>query len=245
MSKLLYLLWTKPKQHPDALLDTLLDAGADKLRKAGVRALVVHARDSEARAVRSPSPGCTGRKPFDAMVSIWLDDASLRPKVERLLEDLCGELVGFQVEETVYTEYGENRHASARSWPDGTRSPGVVAITLLERPAHIPYEAWVAHWYGRQGPVSELMQPRTRYVRNVVAAHLGPKAPGYAGIVEEAFPSRRHIEDPYLFYGAQTFPVLAENMGTMLKSVTQFLELPRIQTVMTSEYFLLSERIVH
>jgi hypothetical protein len=245
MNKLVYLLWTREKQSPDTLLDALLETGADELHKAGARGCVIHARDSEARGVRSPSPGCTGREPFDALVSLWLDDLSLRPKLERVLSLHCGALIGYQVEETIYTDYGENRYSAPRDWPDGVRSPGFVAVTLLERPAHIPYEAWVKHWYERQGPVSELMQPRTRYVRNVVATRLGPKAPAYAGIVEEAFPSRRHIEDPYLFYGAQTFPTLAENMGTMLKSVTQFLELPRIQTIVTSEYFLFSPRTAH
>jgi len=74
-------------------------------------------------------------------------------------------------------------------------------------------------------------------VRNVITRALTPHAPIYGGIVEEAWPSARHVEDPYLFYGAHSLAGLAENMGAMLRSVASFLELPRIQTIMTSEYF--------
>jgi hypothetical protein len=239
MNKVVYFLWARPKQHPDALLDALLDVAATELVQNGARGMAVHARDSEAR-VRSPSPGFTGRKAFDAMVSLWFDDDDARYACERILRQHCARLAGYRVDESVYTDYGENRHGAPRDWPDGERSPGVVAVSLLEQPAGMPYHTWIQRWHGRQSPLSELMQPRTRYVRNVVRHSLNMDAADYGGIVEEAWPSRRHVEDPYLFYGAQTLPVLAENMRTMLQSVTNFLELPRIQTVMTSEYFVVT-----
>jgi hypothetical protein len=236
--KLVYLTWARERQHADALLDSLL-AAEDALCTCGARGIVLHARDSEAR-VASPSPGLTGREPFSAMVSLWFEDEASRGACESLLRERCERLHGYRVDETVYTDHGENRHGVPRSWPDGERSPGVVAVTLLEQPPGLAYPTWIARWHGRQSPLSELMQPRPRYVRNVVRNALSADAPDYGGIVEETWPSRRHVEDPYLFYGAKTLPVLAENMGVMLASVTSFLELPRIQTIMTSEYFLVT-----
>jgi hypothetical protein len=102
----------------------------------------------------------------------------------------------------------------------------------------MPDEEWYRRWFGTQSPVSEALQPRARYVRNAVARALTLEAPPYGGIVEEAWPSARHVRDPYLFFGAHDLQELAENMRTMLQSVTGFLELSRIQTVMLSEYVL-------
>jgi hypothetical protein len=236
MHKLMYLLWAPAQQHRDLFCESLLDDLVPLAKKHAARSVVLQARDSDAR-VRSPSPGYTGRKPFDAMLSLVVDDLRTRGALEMELEARCSTLHGYLAEETLYTDYGGNRHSGPRSWPDGDRSPGVISVTLLERPRHLLYRDWIAHWHGRQSPLSELMQPRTRYVRNVITRALTPHAPIYGGIVEEAWPSTRHVEDPYLFYGAHSLAGLAENMGAMLQSVTSFLELPRIQTIMTSEYF--------
>jgi hypothetical protein len=59
--------------------------------------------------------------------------------------------------------------------------------------------------------------------------------------VEEAWPSARHITNPFLFYGAGKNPLkLVWNMIVMLRSVTNFLNLSRVRTTMTSEYILKS-----
>jgi len=213
----------------------MIDPCADALLACGARGLAINVKDSDA-AVSSPSPGMTGREPISALVSLWLDSLTERKEYESILDRYVANKVGYLATESLYTEYGENRHAMARSWPDGERSPGVTAVTLLEKPEHFEYERWIAHWYGTQSPVSEAMQPRTRYVRNAIVHALETTAPPYFGIVEEAWPSAKHIEDPYLFYGARHFSELADNMRSMLQSVTGFLALPRIQTVIMSEY---------
>ncbi|MFT3921594.1 MAG: hypothetical protein QM778_03575 [Myxococcales bacterium] len=240
MPRWIYLLWAPGDQHRDGFCERLLDELPKLARNLGAHRLTLQCRDSDAR-VRSPSTGCTGRAPFDALLSLTLDDPRKQSQLELALEARADRVHGYAVDEMLYTDYGGNRHARARDWPDGERSPGVVSVTLLERPRHVLYADWIAHWHGRQSPLSELMQPRTRYVRSVVTRCLTPGAPIYGGIVEEAWPSARHVEDPYLFYCAHSLEGLAENMGAMLRSVTSFLELPRIQTVMTSEYFLLSD----
>jgi len=170
-------------------------------------------------------------------VNVWVKDVDHRFALEDILRQNGFEIAGYRVDEQIYPEYGGNRHAGPRTWPDGERSPGVLAVTLLERPTRLSYEEWVRRWHGRQSPVSEAMQPRTRYVRNVVLRPLTAGAPPFEGIVEEDWPSFEHVSNPYLFYGARTPFELARNMGRMLASVTSFLDLFRIRTVTMSEYF--------
>lgn len=235
MEKLVYLTWASPTARMDDQRDRLIDACADALLARGARGLSMNVRDSDAN-VASPSPGMTGRPPIDAQISLWLDSHFERAPYDAIIDKFVERKVSYLVTESLYTEYGENRHAKRREWADGERSPGVTAVTLLEKPAHFEYERWIKHWYGTQSPVSEAMQPRARYVRNAVVHALEAAAPPYLGIVEEAWPSPKHLQDPYLFYGALSFPELATNMRDMLVSVTGFLALPRIQTVMMSEY---------
>jgi hypothetical protein len=85
--------------------------------------------------------------------------------------------------------------------------------------------------------MSERMQPRARYVRNVVEEVLTPGACPYEGIVEESWPSSEHITNPYLFYGARNRWELVKNMAIMAGSVAAFLPIWKIMSVTTSEYF--------
>ena len=78
-------------------------------------------------------------------------------------------------------------------------------------------------------------------MRNAVARAVTPDAPPYRGIVEEAWPSAEHVNDPMLFYSAGgDEAVLAANLGTMMDSVTAFLDLDRIRLAAMSEYLLKS-----
>ncbi len=241
VEKLMYLAWTRERVLRDRERDQLIDECGEALVQAGALGLSMNVKDSDAR-VASPSPGMTGRAPFSAQISLWLDDHDERSAYEAILARYTQRAIGYLVTESLYTEYGENRHAPKRDWSDGLRSPGVMTVTLLEKPDHFSYEEWIAHWYSTQSPVSEAMQPRTRYVRNAVVHALTAGAPPYWGIVEEAWPSARHIADPYLFYDAPDLDAVARNMRAMLQSVTGFLELPRIQNVTVSEYLLKTPR---
>jgi hypothetical protein len=111
-------------------------------------------------------------------------------------------------------------------------------VTLLRKPDRMTDDEWFAHWHGVQSPVSEAMQPRTRYVRNAVARAITPGAPPLRGIVEEAWPSAEHVTDPMLFYGAADAAELKANIDEMLASVTAFLDLDDLRSFTTSEYLL-------
>jgi hypothetical protein len=81
--------------------------------------------------------------------------------------------------------------------------------------------------------------PRTLFTQH--GDQGGDPASANEGIVEEVYPSARHVSNYFLFYGAGKNPFkLARNMIAMLRSVTAFPDLHRIRTTMTSEYILKS-----
>jgi 3beta-hydroxy-delta5-steroid dehydrogenase/steroid delta-isomerase len=203
MKKLVYILWAKRDVSPERVRTLLLDECAPALLARGARYLQCNIAD-ERVGVKSPAPETPlSDEPFVAQVNLWLDDGVAREPFEDVLRGAGFDLAGYRVRESLYTEYGDNPHGQPRSWPDGERSPYIVAVTLLERPAHLAKEEWQRRWFGRQSPMSEAMQPRARYVRNVVEEALTPGAFPYEGIVEESWPSAEHVQNPFLFYGAK------------------------------------------
>lgn len=235
MEKLVYLLWAPAARSGDAVRDDLL-AAESVLVDAGALAITVNVRDSDAD-FPPPVPTPDGETLPIAQVSLWLDCHDRRRPCEEILARICPRRAVYLVSEALYRDYGGNAHAPLRDWPDGERSPGVLVLTLLERPGHLEKSAWLAHWHGVQSPVSEGLQPRTRYVRNEVIRSLGDDAPPWEGIVEECWPSAGHVTDPLLFYLAEGSPErMREHVSRMMESVTAFLELPRIRCVPMSEY---------
>ncbi|UCH30421.1 MAG: hypothetical protein JSV06_05195 [Myxococcales bacterium] len=239
MIKLIYLLWPQQPMEPAARRAKLLDECAPKLLESGARYLSMNI-DDEFATVPSPTPTTERNNPFAAEVSIWVEDMNVRDSLESILRDAGFDIAGYRVREHVYTDYGGNPHGARRDWPDGERSPYVVSVTPLERRKRIPKDKWMKHWFNRQGPMSEKMQPRARYVRNVVDEVLTPGAIPYEGIVEESWPSAAHMTNPFVFYGAQNRLELIKNMAIMGQSVAAFLPIWRIVSVTTSEYWVRS-----
>jgi hypothetical protein len=236
IQKLIYLLRSTRRVQPAELRETLLQTCAPRLLEAGVAQLSMNIADAESR-MRSPSPSLTLDRPICAQVSVWLEEVERRSRIEGCLTAAGFEVAGYLVSETVYTDYGENPHARPRDWPDGQRSPGVIQVTLLERPGRLTHEEWMRRWHGRMSPVSEAIQPRTRYVRNRVLEALTPGALPLAGIVEEAWPTKRHVSNPFLYFGASSPWQLLPNLFRILGAVTSFLTLWRIRSTMMGEYF--------
>ncbi|MGB9338635.1 MAG: hypothetical protein WCB63_05345 [Polyangiales bacterium] len=239
MIKLIYLLWPRQPMESAERRITLLDGCAPKLLDSGARHLLMNI-DDDFVTVPSPTPTTKLTDAFAAEVSIWVDDLGVRGALESVLLDAGFDLAGYRVREHLYTDYGGNEHGAPRDWPDGERSPYVISVTPLERPTRIPKDRWMRHWFNRQGPMSEKMQPRARYVRNVVEEVLTPGAIAYEGIVEESWPSPAHVTNPYKFYGARNRFELIKNMGVMAQSVAAFLPIWKITSVTMSEYFVRS-----
>ena len=236
MEKLIYLLWKPKGQSPSRTRDILLNDCASRLIETGAQKLSMDIDDPESD-VPSPAPFHPG-EPISALVSIWTETTVDRTRYEQILHSAGFRLAGYLVDGFVYTEYGDNRHSGPRNWPDGQRSPGLVAVTLLERPKRIPYDKWIKRWHGNMSSVSDALQPRQRYVRNVVLKPITPGAPPYDGIVEEVWPSAKHITNPFLFYCADNVWQLIKHLTIMLWTVTRCFNLFRIRTTIMSEYLI-------
>lgn len=239
MIKLIYLLWPRQPMKPADRRIALLERCAPELLESGARYLLMNV-DDDLVTVPSPTPTTKLTNPFAAEVSIWVERLDVRDTLERILLDAGFEIAGYRVREHVYTDYGGNEHGARRDWPDGERSPYVISVTPLERPKRIPRDRWMRHWFNRQGPMSEKMQPRARYVRNVVDEVLTPGAFPYEGIVEESWPSPEHMTNPFIFYGARNRLELVKNMAIMMQSVAAFLPIWKITSVPMSEYLVRS-----
>lgn len=238
MNKYVYLLWPRVEMPPAQRRECLLKTCAPQLSgmAGGIQMNIV---DDHA-TVPSPAPKPPFSEPFSAQVNLWLSDSEDRLPCEDVLRQAGFEIAGYRVDDWLYTDYGDNAHAAPRDWPDGQRSPGILAVTLLRRPKRIPRDKWMRRWFGAQSPMTEWMQPRARYVRNIVESAMTPGAEACDGIVEESWPSAEHVTNRYLFYGARNRIELIRHMAIMLRTVNSMLNLWNITTVMTSEYFVKS-----
>jgi hypothetical protein len=236
----MYLVWTPDESRPEDTEALLLADLAPKLLALGPRALTIDADDTGAQ-VPSPLPLPDDESPVRAVVSLWLDAYDRREPYEALLTAHAERVAGYLVTESMYTDYGSNRWSPARDWPDGTRSPGVLTVTLLQQKRGTEYEEWMQFWHTRQSPMSEAIQPRARYVRNSIARALTPEAPPYLGIVEESWPTIDDLVDPMRFYcGEGDEERMQANMQTMLTHIATLLDLDVTRVHTMSEWILKS-----
>ncbi len=240
MEKVVFLVWAELDPAVGDLARTrLLEDVAPRLRSLGARGLGVNVHDSAAAAAPSPAPPPPGEPGPIAEVSVWLDSYDKRAGVDEALGSLGLAVSGHLVTESLYEDYGTTPYAAPRSWPAGERSPGVLTVALIHRPATVDYEEWIERWHGTQSPESGTLQPRTRYVRNEVHRAVTPGAPEVDGIVEEGWPSAAHVADPMLFFNAEGDPArLQANLERMMANVEACLDLTRLRSVTMSEYLL-------
>lgn len=207
--------------------------------------LSVNVDDPESDGAPAPMPWPEGEDVLVATISVWFPAydhrAPVEERIDAAVEALGLTAHGYVVTESLYTEYGSSEHGPARDWPDGERSPGVLTVGLLQCPPGHDRLAWVRHWHGVQSPESAELQPRCRYVRNLVALPLSDDAPPLDGIVDEAWPSNEHVADPDLFYNGGGDPATVQrNVERMLTNVTAFLDLGTFRTATMGEYILRS-----
>ncbi len=238
----MYVVWGDGSPAAGAeLRDHLLTVTAPRLFAAGARALTVDVHDEEAAQAPPPMPTPDGEEPLAALVSVWIDAYDRRAPFERALAELGRRFAGYLVVESVYDDYGTTEYAGPRDWPDGERSPGVLTVALIHRPAGLGYAEWIKAWHGTQSPLSAELQPRTRYVRNEVVRAVTDDAPEVHGIVEEAWASAETVADPMLFFNSGGDPaVMQANVEKMLGSVNACLDLGRFRTATMSEFFVRS-----
>jgi len=241
VEKLIYLVWGDGSpESGDALRTRLLGETAPRLVDAGARGVGINVHDADAAAAPSPAPPPAGEDGHVAEVSLWVDCYERTAGIDGALGELGLRTAGYLVAESLYDDYGTTPHAGPRHWEDGVRSPGLLTVALIHRPGGLGYREWIRRWHGTQSPVSGELQPRTRYVRNEVVRPLSDDAPAVDGIVEEGWPSARHVADPMRFFNASTPEELQVNVARMLDSVSACLDLDRLRSATMSEYLVRS-----
>jgi hypothetical protein len=240
VEKLIYLVWLEPDTSRQAVADVMLGTVAPQLLALEPHRLSMDLRDVHSD-IPAPVPTPDGETPLHALVSIWLDAVDHRRPFEAVLAGTATLLAGYQVVESLYTDYGTNQWAAPRDWPDGERSPGVLTVALLEQHPDLSFEEWITRWHSRISPITEAIQPRTRYVRNAVFRGITEGAPPFRGIVEEAWPSLEHVTDPMLFFCADGDPdTMNAHITQMFEEITAFTDLDTMRSVTMSEWTLKS-----
>jgi hypothetical protein len=238
MEKLQYLVFLPEEITRTAIKPLMIDEVAPELLALGIHGLTIDLDDDDAD-VTPPVPPPAGEQVPRALVSLWVDCYDRRGPVEEVLRRVSIRLDGYQVLESLYSDYGTAKWSKARDWPDGERSPGILTVATFMQPDGSDYEEWLRFWHGKQSPMSEAIQPRCRYVRNLVVRALEPGKPQWRGIVEEAWPSATHVEDPMLFYCAGGDPeTLKSNIETMLDHVTKLTDLSTLRSLTMSEWIM-------
>jgi hypothetical protein len=236
----MYLTWLGEKSTRTEVADVLLGSVAGELLALDPHRLTIDVWDPESD-IPAPVPTPEGETPLHGVVSLWMDSIEQRIPFERVLEAAAVRLAGYSVVESLYRDYGGNRWSVARSWPDGERSPGVLTVALLQQHPDLSFDDWMTRWHTRISPITEEIQPRTRYVRNAVFRPITAGAPSVAGIVEEAWPSQAHVTDPMLFYCADGDPDrMQANVTQMIEEINAFVDLSTLRSVTMSEWILKS-----
>jgi hypothetical protein len=240
MEKLMYLVWLEPGTTRDEVADQLLGSVASGLLALEPHRLSMDLWDTHSD-IPAPVPTPEGESPLHALVSIWLDAVDHRQPYQDVLAKAATALAGYQVVESLYRDYGGNQWSGPRDWADGERSPGVLTVALLEQHPDLTFEEWVTRWHTRISPITEAIQPRTRYVRNAVFRSITDGAPPFRGIVEEAWPSLEHVTDPMLFFCADgDAEKMTANINQMIEEIAAFTDLGTMRSATMSEWILKS-----
>lgn len=236
----MYLLTLPAALDRAQLRRTMVDDVGSALLALGPRGLVMDLDDEEAD-IPPPLPGPEAAEAVRAVVSVWLDTYDRRRPYEEVLEGVAGSVAGYQVLESLCTDYGDNRWSSPRDWPDGQRSTGVLTVATIEKPADRDLDEWLDYWHSTVSTVSARIQPRTRYVRNAVFRAVTPGAPPWRAIVEEGWPSAGDVTDPMRFYCADGDPARMEaHMKEMIDTIVAFTDLATLRSYTMSEWILQS-----
>jgi hypothetical protein len=240
MEKLIYLVRLEADTTRETVAETMLGSVAPALLALGPHRMSMDLRDTHCD-IPAPVPTPEGETPLHALVSLWLDAVDHRAPYEAVLEGAATTVDGYVVVESLYRDYGGNQWSGRRDWADGQRSPGVLTVALLRQHPDLTHEEWMTRWHTRISPITEAIQPRTRYVRNAVFRGITDGAPPLQGIVEEAWPSLDHVTDPMLFFCAEGDPEkMTANINQMIEEITAFTDLDTMRSVTMSEWILKS-----
>ena len=117
--------------------------------------------DDEHAQMQSMVPVPGDELPVRACVSIWLDAHDDRAPYEAhpARGRACGARATSSPSRCTATTATTRTRPSATG-PTAPAHPGIITLTIFDKPAGVDDETFYGHWYGHQSPMSEDMQPR-------------------------------------------------------------------------------------
>ena len=226
MEKLVYLLWK-----PDTATDweyTLKTDGIATCQRLGASKLRLNLADADVEAASAMR--MTPEPPLpDAILSLWLDSASLRLPIEQALQTQCARLAGYLVTES---EPLPNDNFAPST---GMRTHGMNHVVFLKIPAKLTREEWLDLWLNHHTPVAIETQETFGYRQNIIARKLTSGAPDLDAIVEENFHPEA-MADQNAFYKRASEEELKKNQKVMFESCSRFIDFSQLSRLPTSEY---------
>ncbi|MBH0776920.1 hypothetical protein [Nocardia bovistercoris] len=220
-TKLIFALW--------GVSDRLAPDLVARCAAAGARA--VHLNISDAVVATAMLRLTSFPAPVDAVVAVETAPDGDRDAITAAVAAAAPECAGWLVR--------ERRPIEPPAVALGERTPGLVNIAFLRRPATLSYQRWLENWLVRHTPVAIETQATFGYIQNQVIEPVTPDAPEIAAIVEEHFPIEA-LTDPHAFYGSGgDAGELSRRIETMMRSVASFGADRDIDVVPTSGYRLL------
>ena len=226
MEKLVYLLGdaeagTPPQRRHD--LREKIFAVVPALEAAGARDLTVTVADIEDPALDQIAQ-MNAHGLIDGQVSLWVDCLDDRREIEAVVSSLASRFAGYLVTESILREYPRQERAR------GEASPGVAIFTTFPKPDALDFETFYARWHGSHGPLTLLLHPLTRYVRNAVVRGITAGAPMLHAIVSESVASCAVVADPDQFYSGP------ENRKKIVKDLLSFADMTTMSSIPMREY---------
>ena len=225
MQKLFYLLFDEADSDGALLRRAMAERVVPILRGSGAEEISFFVADDD---VSAGSPVRQSDPPIRAALSLWLAAGSDRTSVEAALDDLVPGKAGYVVLESRPLGHERKR---------GQRTPGMMQLSCVSQRPDISHEEFRRIWHDDHLEVAVETQSTFGYVRNEIVRPLTEGAPEHwSAIVEESFPIEA-LEDPMVFFDAETEAELAANRKRMVESCLRFLDLGRIEVTFMSEYF--------
>lgn len=225
MEKLIYVVWKKAEVSVEQFGNEILGRTAKVLIEHGARALAVNLADLALPGLRM------SQTDLSAMVSVWLDTHLNRAPIEAALAAVTARMAGYLVLESM--PIVNTKHVPAL----GECLPAHYTVGFIHKPTGLAYDEFIRRWQGGHTRVAIETQSTFLYIQNVVVRPLTPDAPGWACIVEEAFPPASGT-DPMVFYDADTPEKLAANQRRMMESCSRFIDYGHFETYPMRAYVL-------
>ena len=176
----MYLAWLGETSTRSEVAEVMLGRVGEELLALDPLRLTIDVWDPESD-IPAPVPTPEGETPLHGLVSLWVDAVDQREPFEQVLECGRGPHRGLLRRGVPLPGLRGQPVVGAAPWPDGPRSPGVLTVALLQQHPEQTFDQWITRWHTRISPITEAIQPRSRYVRNAVFRPVTEGAPPMPG----------------------------------------------------------------